>query len=75
MRGQRCSRIVHFIIVATLVLVFAPAVRADELWVAASSQQDLGGLEIASNAIWPSVSWFRSLTPKYVFAAARMPYD
>src|SRR4029078_2413347 len=26
---------------------------ADELWVAASSQQDLGGLEIASNAIWP----------------------
>jgi hypothetical protein len=23
----------------------------------------------------PRVSWFRSLTPKYVFAAARIPYD
>jgi len=53
MRGQRCSRLVHFIIIATVVLVFAPALRADELWVAASSQQDLGGLEIASNAVWP----------------------
>jgi len=53
MRGQRCSRIVHSIIVATVVLASAPALRADELWVAASSQQDLGGLEIGSNIAWP----------------------
>jgi len=29
----------------------------------------------ASSAIWPSESLFRSLMPKYVFAAALIPYD
>src|SRR5260221_7470863 len=53
MSGHRCSQIVRALVVAIVVLVFVPPVRADEIWVAASSQQDLGGLEIASNTFWP----------------------
>ena len=33
--------------------VFAAPARADEIWVAPTAQQDLGGLGIASNTIWP----------------------
>ena len=36
----------------TVALCAAPA-RADEIWVAPTAQQDLGGLGVASNAVWP----------------------
>ena len=39
--------------VLTLAMFAAPA-RADEIWVAPTAQQDLGGLGIASNVIWPA---------------------
>jgi N-acetylneuraminic acid mutarotase len=32
---------------------FAATARADELWVTPTSQQDLGGLGVGSNAFWP----------------------
>ena len=33
---------------------FAAPARADEIWVAPTAQQDLGGLGIASNVVWPA---------------------
>src|SRR5207344_2095214 len=39
---------------AACALVFAAPARADEIWVAPTAQQDLGGLGIASNVIWPA---------------------
>jgi hypothetical protein len=54
MSGQRYSRIVHaLVVIATAVLVFAPVVRADEIWVAPTYQDDFGGVGVASNAVWP----------------------
>src|SRR3954470_6370391 len=38
----------------SMVAVFAARARADEIWVAPTAQQDLGGLGIASNAVWPA---------------------
>jgi len=39
---------------ALMVGVFAALARADEIWVAPTAQQDLGGLGIASNVVWPA---------------------
>jgi hypothetical protein len=39
---------------ALIVGVFAAPARADEIWVAPTAQQDLGGLGIASNVVWPA---------------------
>jgi hypothetical protein len=41
-----------FIAAVSIAAVAAP-VRAEEVWVAPTSQQDLGGLGVASNSIWP----------------------
>ena len=40
--------------VCALLAGFAEPVRADEIWVAPTAQQDLGGLGTASNVIWPA---------------------
>jgi hypothetical protein len=34
--------------------MFAAPARADEIWVAPTAQQDLGGLGIGSNVVWPA---------------------
>jgi hypothetical protein len=36
-----------------LVAAFVAPARADEIWVAPTAQQDLGGLGIGSNVVWP----------------------
>ena len=36
-----------------LAVAFARPATADEIWVAPTSQQDLGGIGVASNAFWP----------------------
>jgi len=41
-----------FILAVSIAAVAAPA-RAEEIWVAPTSQQDVGGLEVASNTVWP----------------------
>jgi hypothetical protein len=41
-----------FVVACALIAASSPA-RADEIWVPPSSQQDLGGLEVASNTFWP----------------------
>jgi hypothetical protein len=41
-----------FISAISIAAVAAP-VRAEEIWVSPTSQQDLGGLEVASNTTWP----------------------
>src|SRR5262245_55292086 len=38
---------------AIAVAAVATPVRAEEIWVAPTSQQDVGGLGVASNATWP----------------------
>jgi hypothetical protein len=38
---------------ALMIGAFAAPARADEIWVAPTAQQDLGGLGIASNTVWP----------------------
>ena len=38
---------------AILLAAFAAPVCADEIWVAPTYQQDIGGLGVASNTIWP----------------------
>ena len=45
----------HIVTLTTVcaMVLAAGRARADEIWVAPSSQQDLGGLEIASNTLWP----------------------
>src|SRR6478735_3122938 len=35
------------------VAIGTESARADEIWVAPTAQQDLGGLGVASNAVWP----------------------
>ena len=39
---------------ALMIGAFAAQARADEIWVAPTAQQDLGGLGIASNVFWPA---------------------
>jgi hypothetical protein len=39
---------------ALMIGAFAAPARADEIWVAPTAQQDLGGLGIASNVVWPA---------------------
>jgi hypothetical protein len=39
--------------VALIAGIAAPGRAASEIWVAPTSQQDVGGLEVASNTIWP----------------------
>src|SRR5262245_28235152 len=41
------------VVVLLLTMLDASAAFADEFWVAPTSQQDVGGLEIASNSLWP----------------------
>jgi endosialidase-like protein len=41
------------LLVILLSSFHAAKASADEFWVAPTSQQDLGGLEVASNAFWP----------------------
>jgi len=38
---------------ALTMVTFAAPVRADEIWVAPTAQQDFGGLGVASNVVWP----------------------
>src|SRR5262245_9994467 len=45
-------RFLGFTIFVSIGLFLRP-VFATEVWVAPTSQQDLGGLEVASNAFWP----------------------
>jgi hypothetical protein len=40
-------------IVGVLIAVVAAPVRAEEIWVAPTSQADFGGIEVASNTFWP----------------------
>jgi hypothetical protein len=47
------SQAARALIGITCVAVFASTVRADEVWVPPTSQQDVGGLEVASNGFWP----------------------
>ena len=49
-RGTRVLIVIAFVLFVSL---FATAVRADEIWIAPTSQADLGGLQIASNTFWP----------------------
>src|SRR5262245_23502876 len=44
--------------VASLLLIFATTVPAhgNEIWVAPTHQQDVGGLGVGSNAIWPTTA-------------------
>ena len=41
------------VLCALTIVAFAARARADEIWVAPTAQQDLGGLGVASNAVWP----------------------
>jgi Chaperone of endosialidase len=51
-------RRVGFVVVCALTIVaFAGRARADEIWVAPTAQQDLGGLGIASNTVWPATAF------------------
>src|SRR6185503_16226684 len=43
---------IRSILVCVTVVLSIPA-HADELWIAPTSQADLGGLEIGSNVAWP----------------------
>jgi Chaperone of endosialidase len=38
---------------ALTMVTFAAPVRADEIWVAPTAQQDFGGLGVASSVVWP----------------------
>src|ERR1700742_663260 len=42
------------VVCAVTIVGFAGLAHADEIWVAPTAQQDLGGMGIASNAIWPA---------------------
>ena len=54
MSARACARSVSLVVVACAVPFTASRARADEIWVAPTSQQDLGGLGIASNTVWPA---------------------
>src|SRR5262245_56905708 len=41
---------------ALLFAISAAPARADEIWVAPTVQQDLGGLGIGSNTVWPATA-------------------
>jgi hypothetical protein len=41
-------------IACAIAVVFAAPARADEVWVAPTSQQDLGGLGVGSSTVWPA---------------------
>ena len=51
MRRRGCVPVA--VALALTIAVFAAPARADEIWVAPTAQQDLGGLGVASNAVWP----------------------
>src|SRR4051812_4628380 len=40
-------------VVVELVAVTAAPARADEIWVTPNYQQDLGGVGVANNVVWP----------------------
>src|SRR3954465_3787304 len=47
-------------LIVALTVSVVPASANTEIWVAPTSQQDLGGLGIASNSVWPvPPSWRR----------------
>jgi hypothetical protein len=50
---SRVVRVVAVVMSLTLAPLFMAPARADEIWIAPTSQADLGGLEIASNTFWP----------------------
>ena len=56
MTTPRLLRFLPGWIALVLVAGVAPPARADEIWVAPTAQQDLGGLGVASNAIWPATA-------------------
>ena len=45
------------VVCALAIVAFAPPARADEIWVAPTAQQDLGGIGIASNTVWPATAF------------------
>ncbi len=45
------------VVFALMIGVFAAPARADEIWVAPTAQQDLGGLGIGSNVVWPATAF------------------
>jgi hypothetical protein len=49
LKRRGCVRVAF----ALMIGAFAAPARADEIWVAPTAQQDLGGLGVASNAVWP----------------------
>ena len=52
MRRPGCVSVA--VVFALAIAAFTAPARADEIWVAPTAQQDLGGLGIASNAVWPA---------------------
>jgi hypothetical protein len=49
-----CARSVALLLFAMVLIPFhAVKAAADELWVAPTSQHDVGGLGVASNVVWP----------------------
>ena len=49
---RRCSFGSFVAALALLASAFVTTARADEVWVAPTYQQDIGGLGVASNVIW-----------------------
>ena len=41
---------------ALMIVAFTGQAHADEIWVAPTTQQDLGGVGIASNTVWPATA-------------------
>jgi len=52
------SRVSRYLFIAQLICIIiggtARWVLADELWIPPTSQSDMGGLEVASNVVWPA---------------------
>lgn len=51
-RSSSCPRILS-VLALLLISLAAATASADEIWVAPTSQQDIGGLGIASSLVWP----------------------
>jgi hypothetical protein len=53
MPWTRAARVLLIAMSVAFVPLGATVARAEEIWVAPSSQADFGGLEVASNTFWP----------------------
>ena len=53
LHDSRRSRLASVVVCALAFAVLPREATADEIWVAPTSQQDLGGMEIASSTVWP----------------------